>query len=399
MIASSVLGFVFWLLASNFYNASTIGIASSILSTEQFLSFTAILGFGLGILRFLQEEEDPGGLVNTFLVLVTLCAVVLGALFVLYGVYLSKNLTSAFIGFFPKILIIVLLVMLTTNLIVNAVFIAMRGAKFLLFSSMIMNIGRLIFLLSFRSFGLLGIIGAMSLGFLISNLMGIKFFLPQVIKDYNFRLQLNLNKIKKMFFYSFGNYMADIFKQMSRTISIPMSVEILGEAQGAYAYMVWLLATIIFSPGVAISQSFLVEGVHSPGAVRKLILRSAAVSVSVTLIIASACYVGSDFVLRFFGEGYVSEANQLFRLMILSSPLVVLNNVFIAYLQLRKIISLIILSAILQAAAALSVPYFLLEMFGINSIAYGWLAANLILSAFFFVLVYNKKIPSGILSN
>jgi O-antigen/teichoic acid export membrane protein len=302
----------------------------------------------------------------------------------------SETLGPAFSGIFRGTIVIGLLLTMSISLIVNAVFVSMRKAVFSLYASLILNGARLVFLFIFKGSGIQVILGSTFIGYFFSILIGLYFFMPKLIEGYQFKTTFRLEKVKKMFSFSFGNYLSIIFQQLARSLVVPMSAEILGEAQGAYAYMVWLLAAFVFAPGEAMGRSVLVESVHSPNDTRKLILRSIAISVGVTLFIAAICFFGSAFILQFFGDGYVTYAEEFFKIMILSSPLVVINYVFFAYFRLRKRIKIIIIASALLSIISLTVPYFGLDQFGLNAIGYGWVTANIILGFYFFMLVYNK---------
>ena len=58
------LGFVFWLLVARLYSPDVLGLTATLLGTILFLATVAQLGFQIGLIRFLPQEEDRSGLIN-----------------------------------------------------------------------------------------------------------------------------------------------------------------------------------------------------------------------------------------------------------------------------------------------------------------------------------------------
>ena len=81
-VASSALGFVFWVLAARLYPVEAVGLGSAVLSAASLLTFIATLGLGAGLIRYLPgARSNATALINACFTISSLAALVAALIF------------------------------------------------------------------------------------------------------------------------------------------------------------------------------------------------------------------------------------------------------------------------------------------------------------------------------
>ena len=122
----------------------------------------------------------------------------------------------------------------------------------------------------------------------------------------------------------------------------------------------------------------MVESVHSPADYKRILIKASYLSIGVTVPIATILYIFTPSILGIFGEGYVDNVSALFRLMIITSPFVVINMVWLSYLRTKMFIKEIITSSFLMVLIAVGIPYLFLDDMGLDSIGWGWIISQIL---------------------
>lgn len=389
-VAASIVGFLFWTVASRVFSSSQVGLASSIISIAQLLHFVGLLGLGIGIIRFLPEDEAPAELFTSIALFSFLAVFLLGSGYLLLVPVISPSLAPVFNGFIPYLIFILLLLLMTLFALLGSLYVAAREAKFSLYQMMIMNFFRLAVIYFVSSLKVWGIIGSLALGYFIAILISGGKYLPRVLPGFVFRLRIYWQKIGQIISFSFGNYIGDIFRQMPRSLAAPIALEVLGKTSSAHVYIVLMIAAFVSGPGLALGNSALVEGVHSPRNYQRNLLKAGYLSIGITVPIATLMYILTPFILGLFGEGYVEHACDLFRMMLIASPFVTGNLVLLNYLRIKKFIKELVISSLLLSIIALSIIFQFMESGGLISIGYGWLIAQIVVT-FYLVIIYRTR--------
>jgi O-antigen/teichoic acid export membrane protein len=80
-LLSAGAGFFFWIFAARFYPAEDVGLGSALISAMGLLCILSLLGFDIGLIRYLPGEEDKGGMINSCFVMAGLAAALLSVVF------------------------------------------------------------------------------------------------------------------------------------------------------------------------------------------------------------------------------------------------------------------------------------------------------------------------------
>ncbi|MFC1938096.1 lipopolysaccharide biosynthesis protein, partial [Chloroflexota bacterium] len=262
-VARVGLGFLFWIVIARFYSEAEVGWGSAIISAIELLAFLSSLGLNTAFIRFLPRTEKPQDMINSCLTLTGVVALALSAIFII-----GLDIWSPALHFIREHVVfslafIFFVLLMTLTLMIDSVFISKRKAEFVLFRRSIVLLLRLplpvLMALFFHAFGIAASWGiALGIAFVIAIFL----FMPRVQNQYRPMLGLNLGIISNMRRYSTGNYLASLSIIAPTHILPIMIVNLLGAEQNAYFYMGWMIAGLLSSIPMAVSQSLFAEGVH-----------------------------------------------------------------------------------------------------------------------------------------
>ncbi|NLX09210.1 MAG: hypothetical protein GXY36_06105 [Chloroflexi bacterium] len=370
-------GFIFWSGAAQLYQAEAVGMASAIVSTGMLVSMLSGLGIAFSIVRFLPEAASPVRLINAAFAFLTISALIVSGVFLLGLPWWSPELRllrqdgvylSTFLGF------------VTASSLFTAtemVFLSRGQASYVLLQTVLTNGSRLILAVLFMQAGAIGLVGAVALSVLASVLVSFIILIPRLFPGYRFSPSLSGTKLRPIVAYSMGNYVSNVMTQLPHLLMPLLILEILGSEASGYAYITWMIAKVLAVPGIALSDSAFAEASHDPARLRPIMGKSVLLGQMLTLPAAFVLLIGAPWILSVFGAGYRLEATGLLRWLVLASPLMLIANIYFAYLRVQKqVIRLVLCSGLLAAAAIAGSAVFMPDM-GITATGISWLVTNL----------------------
>ena len=78
----SILGFVFWMIATRVYSPSDVGLASATIAAIGLIAMFGMLGFDIALIRFLPNAKEPDKIINTSLTITGIFSLILGLIFI-----------------------------------------------------------------------------------------------------------------------------------------------------------------------------------------------------------------------------------------------------------------------------------------------------------------------------
>ena len=369
-------GFVFWGIAARLYSPETVGLASATISAVTLLAGIAGMGVGLGLVRYLPEARQPWRLLNTAFTFNALAALLAAGLY-LAGIRLWSPSLAGLRGnvlYVAGFLAFTVAATLAGTL--QMAFVARRRAGYALANSGIANVGRLLLVALLAGLGVVGLVGSVAVGFVLAVALSLTLFLPKVEAGYRPGPDLRWRDLGRILPYSAGNYLAQLLAQTPQLLLPLLILELLGPAAGGYAYIAWMLGSVLASPGGALAGSAFAEGSSAPDSLSSILSRSTLVGLGLTGAGALVVAVGAPWVLRLFGAGYAAEAAALLRWLAAAAPLVVLSSLYFTRLRVEKRVGRLVLLSALVAALTLGLAAALMPRYGIAASAVGWLLGN-----------------------
>ncbi|MDX9865957.1 MAG: oligosaccharide flippase family protein, partial [Anaerolineaceae bacterium] len=233
LVVSSGFGFLVWLAASRLYLPAEVGLATTIISTSQFLTGLAGLGLGMGLIKFLPASAQPARMVNTALVFTIGVSILASLVYVLGAPLWSPSLAE--MGSRGRFLFAFLLCapVFGVNSLLQMVFQALRQSKYGFWMVVITNLLRLVLTLLLASWGAAGIIAAMLIGMFFSVLVGMFLFLPRALPAYHFDPAWHFPTLRQLIPYSFGVHFALQAYQVPLLLTPLLVMERLGPVYSA----------------------------------------------------------------------------------------------------------------------------------------------------------------------
>lgn len=369
-------GFVFWGLAARLYPPDDVGIASAVISVVTLLASIAGLGVGFGLVRFLPGAQQPRRLLNTAFTFNILTALLVA------GVYLAgiEIWSPSLAGLRGSFLCVAGFLAFTTAAtlggVVQLTFVARRQAGYALAQTSVVNGGRLLLVAALAGMGVAGLVGSVALGLGVAVLLSLAVFLPRVETGYRPRPDLLWRDLATILPYSAGNYLAGLLAQTSQLLLPLLILELLGAPSSGYAYIAWMVGSVLASPGMALAGSAFAEGSHAPGSLRAILSRSAVAGLALTTAGAGAVILIAPWLLQLFGPSYSRQATALLRWLSAAAPLVVVAQLYFTALRVQKRVGRLIGLSGLIAAVTLGLAAALMPHYGISASGVGWLLGN-----------------------
>lgn len=373
-LINASVGFFFWIIAARLYSSYDIGLGSAIISSIGLLTLFSLFGFDISLIRFLPSEKNKMDMINSCLFFSSLINLILVITFIIglsiwspSLIFLQSNLFFGFLFCFFAILN-------TLNYLQISIFVGLRSAKHSLFQS-IPNFFRILFLPILISIGTLGIYSSFGLSYLISFLLGNR-LISHIIPEYKIRLSLKRNIVYKLFSYSLGNYIANIFINLTNFLLPLIVLNSVGANLNAYFYISWTFSSILLMIPFSISRSLLAEISYSKDTFYDNVKKSLSFSLlllggSLILIL----FLGKYLLLLFGKEYSLNSFEPLLIFSIASIPYAV-NQIYITIKRLEKKIKPVIIIYLTISMITIIISYMFIKQYGLNIIGYAWLFSN-----------------------
>lgn len=384
-------GFIFWIVAARTYDATTVGLATTLLSASGLLSLLGLAGFDTTFVRFLPNSARKSAYINNGLIVTAFLSSILGAGFALVLPFVSPELAIlnsnwAFVGFTFFTAVTAL------NVLTNAVFLAFKQVRSMLIINALWGGCKvaLPFLVvhgnAMTIFVIAGV--AQLIGLVLSILwMRSKF-------HYTFLPILDMSALREVKRFSFSMYTSSILNLLPPTLLPLLIVHHLGAASAAYYYMAFTIAGVLYAIAYAAMQSVFAEASHNEAALPALVARATKLIAIVLLPAALLIVAVSNMLLAAFGQEYAKEAHTLLQLFALSALPVAAYSALGAIFKVTKNLRGIVGMNVVYALVILGSSYFLVPHFGLIAVGWGWIGGNVAacgVGVFFLVQRKNSK--------
>ncbi len=367
----ALFGFAFWTLAARLYTVEQIGLGSATISAIVLVSVLSHLGLGMGLVRFLPEAKGRGpSLVNLALSVSGLMALVASVIFLIGLPVWSSPLS--YLRQQPEYVaaFVLFAVSATAAIVLDQAFVAVRGAKFLLYKNPVALLVRMALLGLFVTIGgTFSIVAASGLATLVGVIVGLA-LLRRVVPSYLPHFVIERGP-PGFFPFAIGNYVTELSLMAPGLILPIMVVSVLGSDQAGYYYIGWLLGQLLLFVSYAVALSLVVEGSHTRASLPALSRNALALAFLLVGAGTIVMLLAGDKLLLVFGASYSSEASGLLRLIVLASLPAVLVHLYLAVQQVRKDIWALVSLAGLLALGTLGTSYLLLPRLGIEGAGIG----------------------------
>jgi O-antigen/teichoic acid export membrane protein len=379
----SVTGFIFWVLAARLILPGEIGLASSVIAASLLIANLAQLGYGYGLVRFLPNSSNPAELINLALETTTILCIALSLLFLSSLNIISPDLVIVRSYLFLMLGFIILSVTTSLGQILNWIFFARQKFTLSLIYITVQSllaIG-LLFILANRKSDFHAIIYAYTGASVICLILSTWFFLQRAEPGYRFFLVFPFLKRSQFTNYLLSSYLTDQALKGLNTLLPLLVLNVLGPVSNAYFYLTWAITSGLVSLIGGVSASLFSEGSNHPEKVNFYTLTSLKLGLIYSIVACLGVAVCSKLILGFYGKEYMSQANNLFLLLIIAVVPGVMISVLISFLRIQTKSSYLLLYAGLIISISMICLYAGMHIFGLIGIGYGWITAQITLVA------------------
>ena len=371
-VVGSLLGFIFWMLIARYYTPYDVGLATALISAANLLTAFSLLGFGYGIRRFLPNEIDKQGMINSCLTITFLFSILLSAIFIL-GIdiwspallFVRENIL--FLMFF--------IVFPCANAIIQlqrSVFMALRSAEFTFIQNTTLSVLKLIFVLYLMAFSAFGIFSSWTIAACITLIFSIFFLTPRRVHSYLPIPTIKKKMIKDMFPISFGNYIAENFGVIPNSVLPLMIINVLNPEMNAYFFMALAISNLLIMVSVAVNSSLFVEGSYAPELFRNNVIK--AIKFTFLLIIPAilGIFIFGDKLLLLFGRAYAENGFYVLCILVLAVIPFTINKIYSTIKNVQLNVKPVIYLNALIAILTIVISYVLMIKIGLIGVALGY---------------------------
>ena len=385
MMSSGVmagLGFLSWLIVARLFGSEDVGLATTMISAMGLIASISVLGFNVGLIRFLPKSERKNDKINTAFTVVIIATVLVSSVFLLGLEKFSPNLVFIKENIILSFIFIAFMIVSVMSSLLESIFIAFRQTKFVLLKNSVfglLRVGLPFALIGLGAFGIFtSYVGAMLVG------VGVVFFVLMMKFDYKPKFVFYDDIIKKIGKYSLGNYVAGFIGGLSLLVLPLLITNTINATTTAYYYMAVQIASLLYVIPTATTNSLFAEGSHDERGVDKQIKKSVKI-IGLLLIPAIIVIVFfGKYVLLMFGKEYSDAGFNFLRIMALSAVFVAGNKIFEGIFKIHKRTIGILIANIIGVVIVLGGSYTLIQQgYGLMGVAYSYISGQIIRTLFY----------------
>lgn len=390
-MATSILGLVFWIVVARIYPADEVGLATALISAIGLVGIFTGLGLGFSLVRYLPQESDKKGMINSSFTIVGLFSLLVAAIFMAGLGFWSPALLFVQKDITLLLLFIIFTAMNSLLMLQSAAFVGMRSTKLLFFQNIIAGVLKIPVPIVLVSLGVLGIFSSWALAIFVALIASLFLFLPRVLSGYYPVPTIKWKIISKMVHFSSGNYVAGIFDALPELLFPLMIVHVLAPEMSAYFYMAWAIASILLMIPTGVTASLLAEGSYDPSRFRKDVIRAIKFAFILLIPAILGILILGDKMLLLFGGEYSENGLKLLWLLALSGIPVTITRVYLTIKRIQLNIRPIIAIHAFRAIGTLALSYGLMTSMGLIGIGIAWVSIQGITAAVTGLLIIKER--------
>ena len=212
-------GFVFWLLVARLYSAEEVGVASTLISAMNFISYAALLGFNSAFIRYLPKSKSRNEHIDTGLLLVCCAGLLSAGLYAAVAPFLVPRLGLLHEHWYFGVAFVLLATGSAVNLVTDSVYIAYRRSFYnFLIDGVVAGGTQIVLAVALAALAAFGIFAASGAGVTMAMLCSVVI----LIKKFKYVPQLKVDRtaLREVMRFSFGDYLANMWNIVP-TIVLP----------------------------------------------------------------------------------------------------------------------------------------------------------------------------------
>jgi O-antigen/teichoic acid export membrane protein len=377
-VVAPAFGFFFWLIVARFYPTEQVGLATALISAMALLAIISMLGFNIGLIRFLPHSENKRDMINSCLTIAGLFSIVVAIIFILGLNLWSPKLLFIRENWIYFLAFILFTLAITLSQLIGQVFIAFRATHFTFIQSIINGI-RLVLPALLVAFGTFGIFASWGLASALALITGVLFIL-KLYPKYRPIPTIRKRIVNEMAHFSVGNYVASIFSALPMYIMPLIIIAVLTTESSAYFYIPFTVASILGMVASSTGFSLLAEGSYEPAQLRSQVIKAAKFILLFLIPGVVLLFFLSNPILSLFGADYAQNSLWLLRLFAIGYLPVTITTLYLTIIRVQKRIKPLIYVSGFIAVFTIVAGYLLMNSLGLIGVGIAWLSAQTIVA-------------------
>jgi O-antigen/teichoic acid export membrane protein len=369
LLASSALGFVFWLIAAKYYSPVEVGLATAVISLVNLIVLVSRLGLDQSLIRYLPSSGKDAVFSTT---LVTTSITTLG-MFIFFFI-LNEPILGEYSQVGEQWLLVLLITMGTSVVsIYTVMFNALRKSELNLLQNTFMGL-RVILLLLFVNLTNIGILLSIGISLIVTTGISTLYLIKSKISFWEF----NVAYLRASFSFSSSNFLSNILFVSPNYLIPIISMSLLGAEKTAYYYISYSIISILYMIPNSIGLSLFIEGSYGDS-LRKTVMSSLKITYAILIPAIVLVYFAIEPLLSIIGSEYVHMVNFI-RIMAFSAIFIANTFIYTSIIRITKKNWLLLLINAMLFTALIVSSYLLMLQFDLIGIAYSWLFSYLFIN-------------------
>lgn len=400
-VVTSGLGFLYWLIAARLYDARSVGVDSTLISTMVLLAGVSQLNLRSALNRFVPLAGAATARLIGFAYLATLPGAVVVPVVVLTIARVSApDSTLGRVGGDP-VLVAIMIVAVASWSIFNmqdGVLTGLRQTLLVPVENALYAVAKIVLLVAFVTvLHDYGIFTSWVLPTLVAVVVVTSLLFRRLIPLHVARSADRAKPLaaKLVVRFAAGDYLGALFVLGYMSLLPVIVLNAAGPAAGAEFYIAWTIATSLNLVPLSMTISHTVETVYGD---HDVVVQTRGVLIHMARLLVpmvAAVVVVAPWVLTIFGRNYAQGATELLRLLALGVIPYAINVLYFSMARVQARIRGIVVVQGVLAVLTLSTSLVALDRFGITGIGIGWLASQGVVALFLLAGPLRPVIVSG----
>lgn len=384
--ATSVLGFLYWLIAARQYSVADVGRNAALISSMTFLANLAHLNLTNGLNRFVPTAGARTSrlIASSYLVAGGLAAV--AALVYVGGINLwSPELTNLVresplaVAAFVAATVVWVIFQLQ-----DSVLIGLGRSDLVLVENVAYGVVKIVLIAALATaLPSEGIFASWTIPLIVIvvpvNLIVFRRLVPRHRDD---RTAL----VEPLHSRDLGRYLtADYFSSVlwtATTSLLPVVVlAVAGAKQSGYFYISWTIAYALYLLSRSLGMSLVTEGARAPQRLYEFALRTLAQCGKIVVPLAVVVALISPLILRILGSDYVDGASVVLPLLVLSSIPNTVITTFLSAARVQRRMRAVVVVTAAMSISVMGLSVLLLDRYGLAGVGAAWLLVQSVIAA------------------
>lgn len=368
-----VSGFVFWVIVTKTFDASAVGVATTLLSVSGLLSLLGLAGFETTFIRFLPSSARKNDYINTGLIVTAVGSAVLAL-----GLGVALPFASPSLGIMASPWVLASFVFFTVvtalNILTNSVFLAFKQARYILIINALFSAFKIVLPLLVVEGGAVAIFTIAG----VAQLFGLVLSIVWMRREFGYTISptFHMDTLRVVRKFSFSVYASNILSLLPPTLLPLVVLHQSGAKNAAYYYMAFTVANMLYTVVYASMQSVLAEGSHNTAALRTHVVTAAKLITALLLPASLVLLFFGGPLLAIFGADYAGGASALLKLLAIGAlPIAVYAALTTIFKVMKKLLPVIVMNAV-SAAIILALSNWWMAGFGIEAVGWAWIMGN-----------------------